>query len=200
DLSRLISGRYTLHLSAVALDEIMESTLDSFRGNADAKGVTITTDFPPQSLYVHADAVRLQQIVGNLLSNAIKYTPAGGRVSLSTQRAGESVRITVRDTGQGITPDFLPDLFEPFRQAAGGTTRADTGLGLGLAIVKHLVDLHGGTVRAESAGPNQGATFVVELPLAHEAAADRAEPSEPATEGPLREGLQVPGVDRHSGC
>jgi PAS domain S-box-containing protein len=200
DLSRLISGRYTLHLSAVPLDEVMENTLDSFRANADARGVTITTDFPSHSLHVHADAVRLQQIVGNLLSNAIKYTPAGGRVSLSTRRVGESVQITVRDTGQGITADFLPHLFEPFRQAAGGTTRADTGLGLGLAIVKHLVDLHGGTVRAESAGPNQGATFVVELPLAKRAVADRVEPVEPAIDGPRLEGLQVLVVEDDPEC
>jgi CheY-like chemotaxis protein/two-component sensor histidine kinase len=200
DLSRLISGRYTLHLSAVPLDEVMENTLDSYRGNADAKGVTVTTDFSPHALHVHADAVRLQQIVGNLLANAIKYTPAGGSVSLSTQRAGESVQITVRDTGQGITAEFLPDLFEPFRQAAGGTTRADTGLGLGLAIVKHLVDLHGGTVRAESAGPNQGATFVVELPLANRAVADRVEPLEQATEGPRLEGLQVLVVEDDPEC
>ena len=200
DLSRLISGRYTLHLSAVPLDEVMDNTLDSFRGNADAKGVTVTTDFSPHALHVHADAVRLQQIVGNLLANAIKYTPAGGRVSLSTRRAGESVQITVRDTGQGITAEFLPDLFEPFRQAAGGTTRADTGLGLGLAIVKHLVDLHGGTVRAESPGPNQGATFVVELPLANRAVADRVEPLEPATESPRLEGLQVLVVEDDPEC
>src|SRR5262249_8887842 len=127
DLSRLISGRYTLHLSAVPLDEVIENTLDSFRGNADAKGVTITTDFPPHALHVRADAGRLQQILGNLLSNAIKYTSGGGRVSVSTRRVGDAVQITVRDTGQGITADFLPHLFEPFRQANSGTTRADTG-------------------------------------------------------------------------
>ena len=163
DLSRLISGRYTLDLSTVELGDVLEHTIDSFRGSADAKGVTITTDFPPHSLRVYADPVRLQQIVGNLLSNAIKYTPGGGSVWLSARCVGDNVEITIRDSGQGIPADFLPHVFEPFRQASGGTTRADTGLGLGLAIVKHLVDLHAGTIHADSAGPNEGATFVVEL-------------------------------------
>ena len=200
DLSRLISGRYTLDLSAVPLDEVIENTLDSCRGTADAKGVTITTDLPPRSLHVHADAVRLQQIVGNLVSNAIKYTPQGGRVSLSTCRVGDTVQITVRDTGQGITADFLPHIFEPFRQASGGTTRADTGLGLGLAIVKHLVDLHGGTIRADSAGPNQGASFVVELLLAKRTVADHVETTVPALEAPRLDGLRVLIVEDDAEC
>jgi PAS domain S-box-containing protein len=201
DLSRLISGRYVLDLSTVPLEDVLENTLDGFRGSADAKGVTITTQVPPHSLKLHADATRLQQIVGNLLSNAIKYTPNGGRIWLSARRVGNNVELTVRDSGQGITADFLPHVFEPFRQASGGTTRADTGLGLGLAIVKHLVDLHAGTIRAESAGLNHGATFVVELPLAKgTAVADRVEPTEPAIEVLRLEGLRILIVEDDPEC
>jgi PAS domain S-box-containing protein len=201
DLSRLISGRYVLDLSTVPLEDVLENTLDGFRGSADAKGVTITTQVPPHSLKLHADATRLQQIVGNLLSNAIKYTPNGGRIWLSARRVGNNVELTVRDSGQGITADFLPHVFEPFRQASGGTTRADTGLGLGLAIVKHLVDLHDGTIRAESAGPTHGATFVVELPLAKgTAVAERVEPTEPAIEVLRLEGLRILIVEDDPEC
>jgi PAS domain S-box-containing protein len=201
DLSRLISGRYVLDLSTVPLEDVLENTLDGFRGSADAKGVTITTQVPPHSLKLHADATRLQQIVGNLLSNAIKYTPNGGRIWLSARRVGDNVELTVRDSGQGIAADFLPHVFEPFRQASGGTTRADTGLGLGLAIVKHLVDLHAGTIRAESAGLNHGATFVVELPLAKSTAvADRVEPTEPAFEVLRLEGLRILIVEDDPEC
>lgn len=201
DLSRLISGRYVLDLSTVRLEEVVENTLDGFRGSADAKGVTMTTHAAPHSLTVHADATRLQQIIGNLLSNAIKYTPHGGRIWLSTRRAGDNVELTVRDSGQGIRADFLPHVFEPFRQASGGTTRADTGLGLGLAIVKHLVDLHGGTIRAESAGADQGATFVVELPLAKRTqAADRVETIDAAVEARRLDGLRLLIVEDDAEC
>jgi PAS domain S-box-containing protein len=200
DLSRLITGRYTLDRSKVTLEEILEHTLDGFRASAEAKGVAIVTRLPPQSLFIYADAMRLQQILGNLLSNAIKYTPGGGTIWLSARRADDKIEITVRDSGEGITPDFLPHIFEPFRQASAGTTRADTGLGLGLAIVKHLVDLHGGTVRAESAGPSHGATFVVELPLAH--ASDRVDHAE-RTESPIAawlDGLHVLIVEDDREC
>ena len=201
DLSRLMSGRYVLDLSTVPLEEVLEHTLDGFRGSADAKGVTITTQVLPHGLKVHADATRLQQIVGNLLSNAIKYTPKGGRIWLSARHAGDNVELTLRDSGQGITADFLPHVFEPFRQASGGTTRADTGLGLGLAIVRHLVDLHAGTIRAESAGPDQGATFVVELPLAKGTdVADRVDTAEAAFEALRLDGLRVLIVEDDPEC
>src|SRR5262245_36926750 len=201
DLSRLISGRYALDLSRVTVEEILENTLEGFRASADAKGVAIITRLPPHSLSVYADAMRLQQIVGNLLSNAIKYTSGGGTVWLSARRAGDNIEITVRDSGEGITADFLPHIFEPFRQASAGTTRTDTGLGLGLAIVKHLVDLHGGTVRAESAGAGHGATFVVELPLAQ--AMDTGEPAErtePAVATTWLNGLHVLIVEDDREC
>jgi PAS domain S-box-containing protein len=201
DLSRLISGRYTLDLSKVVLEELLETTLDSFRTSADAKGVAIATRFPPHSVPVYADAMRLQQIVGNLLSNAIKYTPGGGTVWLSARRVADNIEITMRDSGEGIAADFLPHVFEPFRQASAGTTRADTGLGLGLAIVKHLVDLHGGTIRAESDGPGQGATFVVELPVARVThVADGAERTEPALGAEWLDGLHVLVVEDDREC
>jgi CheY-like chemotaxis protein len=200
DLSRLISGRYTLDLSQVVLEELLENTLDSFRASADAKRVAIVTRFPPQSLPVYADATRLQQVVGNLLSNAIKYTPGGGTVWLSTRCVDDHVEITMRDNGEGITADFLPHLFEPFRQASAGITRTDTGLGLGLAIVKHLVELHGGTIRADSDGPGQGATFVVELPLAKATHVARADGTEPATGAVWLDGLHVLIVEDDREC
>jgi PAS domain S-box-containing protein len=165
DISRLASGRYALHLGTVSLVDVLESSVESLRPSAEAKGVVIESRFAPDIGPVHADATRLQQVVWNLLSNAVKYTAAGGTVSLSTERAGEHLEIRVRDTGQGISAEFLPHVFEPFRQASAGTTRTDAGLGLGLAIVRHLVHLHGGTVRAESLGEGLGATFVVQLPV-----------------------------------
>ena len=111
-----------------------------------------------------ADPDRLQQIVWNLLSNAIKFTPAGGRVTISTRRVGDEIEIVVADSGAGIEPDFLPHVFDRFRQAEGGSTRRHGGLGLGLAIVRHLAEMHGGSVRVESDGPGRGATFHVRLP------------------------------------
>jgi PAS domain S-box-containing protein len=166
DLSRLVSGRYTLDLSAVPLVDVLESTVDSLRPTAETKGVAIETRFPADTGPVSGDATRLQQVIGNLLSNAVKYTPAGGTVWLSCERTKRGLEIRVRDTGEGISAEFLPHVFEPFRQASAGTTRTGAGLGLGLAIVRHLVELHGGTVRAESPGLGQGATFVVDLPAA----------------------------------
>jgi PAS domain S-box-containing protein len=165
DISRLASGRYTLDLGTVSLVDVLESSIESLRPSAEAKGVVIESRFASDAGSVHGDATRLQQVVWNLLSNAVKYTAPGGSVSLSTERTGSSLEIRVHDTGQGISPEFLPHVFEPFRQASAGTTRTDAGLGLGLAIVRHLVHLHGGTVRAESPGQGLGATFVVQLPV-----------------------------------
>ena len=166
DLSRLVSGRYALDLGAVAFGEVLESTVDSLRPGAEAKSVAIECSFAPDIGTLNGDATRLQQVIANLLSNAVKYTPPGGTVRLSSARVGAQVEICVRDTGEGIAAEFLPHVFEPFRQASAGTTRTGTGLGLGLAIVRHLVELHGGSVQAESPGLGRGATFVVKLPVA----------------------------------
>ena len=165
DLSRLISHRYTLDLAKVAVVEVLESTIDSLRPTAEAKNIAIESRFVPDTGSVFGDATRLHQVMGNLLSNAVKYTPAGGTVWVSSERTERSVEIRVRDTGEGIAPEFLPEIFEPFRQASAGTTRTGGGLGLGLTIVRHLVGLHGGTVQVESPGLGHGATFVVELPI-----------------------------------
>jgi len=166
DISRLSSGRYALDLATVPVVDVLESSIESLRPSAEAKGVVIESRFAPDTGSVHGDATRLQQVAWNLLSNAVKYTGPGGTVSLRTKRTDGELEIRVSDTGQGIPPGFLPYVFEPFRQASAGTTRTDAGLGLGLAIVRHLVHLHGGTVRAESPGVGQGATFIVQLPAA----------------------------------
>jgi PAS domain S-box-containing protein len=166
DISRLSSGRYALDLATVPVADVLESSVESLRPSAEAKGVVIESRFASDTGSVHGDATRLQQVVWNLLSNAVKYTGPGGTVSLRTTRTDGELEIRVSDTGQGIAPGFLPYVFEPFRQASAGTTRTDAGLGLGLAIVRHLVHLHGGTVRAESRGLGLGATFIVRLPAA----------------------------------
>ena len=166
DISRLSSGRYALDLATVPVADVLESSVESLRPSAEAKGVVIESRFASDTGSVHGDPTRLQQVAWNLLSNAVKYTGPGGTVSLRTTRTDGELEIRVSDTGQGIAPAFLPYVFEPFRQASAGTTRTDAGLGLGLAIVRHLVHLHGGTVRAESGGLGLGATFIVRLPAA----------------------------------
>ena len=166
DISRLSSGRYALDLATVPVADVLESSVESLRPSAEAKGVVIESRLASDTGSVHGDPTRLQQVAWNLLSNAVKYTGPGGTVSLRTTRTDGELEIRVSDTGQGIAPAFLPHVFEPFRQASAGTTRTDAGLGLGLAIVRHLVHLHGGTVRAESGGLGLGATFIVRLPAA----------------------------------
>ncbi|HSY21365.1 MAG TPA: ATP-binding protein, partial [Polyangiaceae bacterium] len=141
--------------------------VEAARPTAEAKGVTLTVNIGPVGT-IHADAERLQQVVGNVLSNAVKFTPKGGHIDLSAQRdegPNPHVVIQIRDTGEGIVAEFLPFLFDPFRQADGSTTRRHGGLGLGLAIVKQLVFAHGGTVTAESDGENRGATFTIRIPV-----------------------------------
>ena len=139
--------------------------MDAVQPAANAKLIKLEASLDPRAGPVSGDATRLQQVVWNLISNAVKFTPRGGHVSLRLERDHSHVEIIVSDTGQGISSDFLPFVFDRFRQADGSTTRAQGGLGLGLAIARHLVELHGGTVHAESAGVGQGATFKVRLPL-----------------------------------
>jgi CheY-like chemotaxis protein len=145
---------------------VVESACHAARPAADAKGIELTLALDRAASLVAGDAERLQQVVWNLLSNAVKFTPEGGRVEVRLARVGTRAEISVRDTGPGIKAEFLPFVFERFRQADQTTTRAHGGLGLGLAIVRHLVELHGGTVAAESEGIGAGATFKVSLPLA----------------------------------
>lgn len=165
DISRIITGKIRLNVQAVELLSVVEAAIDTVRPAADAKEIRLQSVLDPAAGPVLGDAERLQQIVWNLLSNAIKFTPKRGRVQVYLQRINSHVEIVVADTGQGISAEFLPHVFERFRQADGSTTRSFGGLGLGLAIVRQLVELHGGTVHVESPGEGQGTTFTVKLPL-----------------------------------
>ncbi len=165
DVSRIISGKLRLDLRTVELSPIIEAAVEATRPAAEAKGVRLDTSLDPHAGPVNGDADRLQQVVWNLLTNAIKFTPEGGRIEVSSEIAGSRVEVTVRDTGIGIAPEFLPHIFDRFRQADPGTNRIHGGMGLGLSIVRQLVELHGGAIRAESEGEGKGATFTVSLPF-----------------------------------
>ncbi len=165
DVSRIIQGKLRLNVRPVELVPVIEAALDTVRPAAEAKSIRLQPVLDPAAEQVSGDSDRLQQIIWNLLSNAIKFTPKGGRVQIRLQRINSHVEIAVTDTGKGISPEFLPHVFERFRQADSSITRSYGGLGLGLAIVRNLVDLHGGSVDVESPGEGQGATFIVKLPL-----------------------------------
>jgi signal transduction histidine kinase/ActR/RegA family two-component response regulator len=187
DVSRIISGKLRLDLRPVDLPEIVDAALATVAPAAEAKGIRIEKSYAPPPGIVSGDPERLQQVVWNLLSNAVKFTPRGGCVEISLQagQAGQAgpaeddahAEIRIADTGQGIRPDFLPFVFDPFRQADSSTTRRQGGLGLGLSIVRQMVEMHGGSVRAESAGEGHGSVFTVALPLA--AGSPRPGPEEP---------------------
>ena len=164
EVSRIVSGKVRLDTRPVDLGQVIEAAIESVRPAADSKKIQLTTmlEHPGPVL---GDADRLQQIVWNLLSNAVKFTPVNGRVEVQMSSAGPQVEITVSDNGEGVSPEFLPHVFDRFRQADGTITRQHKGLGLGLAIVRHLCELHGGSVSAESAGVGQGARFKVSFPL-----------------------------------
>ncbi|WP_437938873.1 PAS domain-containing protein [Sorangium sp. So ce341] len=165
DMGRITSGKLRLDVQPLDLHDVVGAAVSSVAPSAEAKGIRLERISSPAVGVTRGDPSRLQQVVWNLLSNAIKFTPEGGSVQVKVSRAGDHVEITVSDTGEGIKPEFLPHVFERFRQADASTTRRHGGLGLGLAIVKHLVELHGGAVRATSAGAGEGTTFTVELPL-----------------------------------
>jgi PAS domain S-box-containing protein len=165
DVSRIITGKLRLDVQTIMPVTAVEAALESVRPAAEAKGVRLVAAFDPTAGPITADPARLQQITWNLLSNSIKFTPEGGQVEIRLTRLPSRVEIAVADTGQGIPSEFLPHVFDRFRQADASTTRSSTGLGLGLAIVRHLVELHGGIVIAESPGREQGSTFTVRLPL-----------------------------------
>ncbi len=165
DISRMSVGKMRLDVRQVDLPAVIEHALDAVRPAAAAKNIRLQPVLDPRAGPVVGDPDRLQQVVWNLLMNAVKFTPKGGRVQCSLQRADSHVEIVVSDDGPGIPPDVLPYIFEPFRQGDSSSTRAHAGLGLGLALVRHLVDLHGGSVTARSDGAGQGATFLVRLPL-----------------------------------
>jgi len=165
DMNRIVSGKVRLDVQRIDLVPIIEAALDSVRPSANAKDIKLRPSVDPDAGPVFVDPNRLQQVVWNLLNNAVKFTPKGGSIDVIVQRVNSHVEIAVHDSGIGIRPEFLPHLFERFRQANSSTTRKYGGLGLGLSIVKHLVELHGGTVRAESSGDGSGSTFIVDLPI-----------------------------------
>ncbi|MDB5322475.1 MAG: sensor hybrid histidine kinase [Phycisphaerales bacterium] len=181
DISRILAGEMRLDAQEVELASVAQAAVDIVRPIAAAKGIKIEETLVPAASRVLADRSRVQQIVLNLLNNAVKFTPAQGRICVNLRNVGQTLEIQVADTGQGISAEFLPHVFERFRQADGGNARRHGGLGLGLAIARELVELHGGQIRADSPGKGQGATFTLELPVSNvrpEApAADRVEPS-----------------------
>ena len=205
DVSRIIAGKLRVDIHKIDLHAVVRSALDAVRPAADAKGVVLAAELAPGSEEFVGDPDRLQQVIWNLLSNAIKFTPRDGRVELKVERVLSQVQVTVTDTGVGIHPAALPHVFNRFWQADSSITRAQGGLGLGLAIVRHLVELHGGTVDAQSLGEGKGARFTVRMPLRAVAPAPqprdsngRAEPQALAPEPPapgLLEGIEVLVVD-----
>jgi signal transduction histidine kinase len=164
DHARLATGKVRVELAPTDARLIMDSVLEGIYPAAQAKGVTIDRDASPGPMPVNADAERLQQVFWNMASNAVKFTPAGGRVHAAMRRANGWVEVEVSDTGKGIAADFLPYVFESFRQEEGRVARAEGGLGLGMSITRQLVELHGGSISAQSAGPSKGSTFTVRLP------------------------------------
>jgi signal transduction histidine kinase/ActR/RegA family two-component response regulator len=166
DVSRIISGKLRLEVETIEPAPCIEAAIETLEPAASAKGIRVTTALDRHAGPVSGDPARLQQIVWNLLSNAIKFTPRGGHVEVKLSRVASHVEITIEDSGQGIAPEFLPHVFDRFRQADGATTRSHGGLGLGLAIVRHLVEAHGGSIEAASEGKGRGATFTVSLPIA----------------------------------
>ena len=168
DVSRIITGKMRLNLRPVEPKAVIRSALDTARPAAEAKRITFDVEFDPSAGVITGDANRLQQAVWNLLSNAVKFTPAGGKVTVRLTREDRHIEIAVSDTGKGISPEYLPQVFNRFSQEDYSTTRKHGGLGLGLSIVRHVAELHGGRVRAASEGVGRGATFVIRLPMSVE--------------------------------
>lgn len=173
DASRMITGKLRLNKEVVDITSVINAAIDSVQLAIDSKELHFEVTLDPSARHTLGDSSRLQQIVWNLLSNAIKFTPIGGRIEVKVKRASGNLQLRVSDSGNGISPEFLPFIFDRFRQADGTTTRQHGGLGLGLAIVRSLVELHGGTVKADSPGLGMGATFTITLPLAVQKTARR---------------------------
>jgi CheY-like chemotaxis protein/two-component sensor histidine kinase len=166
DMSRIVSGKIHLEVQTIHLHAVIEAAIEAVRPSAEAKRIRLLKILDSTVGATRGDPNRLQQVLWNLLTNAVKFTPSGGHIQVILERVNSHVEIVVEDTGVGIQPDFLPHVFDRFRQADATTTRRYGGLGLGLSIVKTLIELHGGSVRVKSPGENQGATFIVSLPVA----------------------------------
>jgi PAS domain S-box-containing protein len=165
DVSRIVSGKLRLELETVEIEKVITGAVEAVKPSADARHIALLTSFAPNLATTIADPTRLQQVMWNLLSNAVKFTPKGGTILIDGRRTSSHVQITVRDNGEGIDPQFLPHVFEPFRQAENPSTRLHGGLGLGLSIVRYLTEAHGGTVAADSPGRGLGTTFTIILPV-----------------------------------
>jgi PAS domain S-box-containing protein len=208
DISRITSGRVRLDIRPLNIIDVLENAIDAVRPAADAKQIRLQALLDPSASPLAGDADRLRQVFWNLLSNAVKFTPKSGRVQIVSQRINSHIEIIVSDTGIGIEPDLLPYVFDRFRQGDSGSNRRSTGLGLGLAIVRNLIELHGGTVLAESKGSGQGATFVIRLPILIAAAlGDEKERVHPLVDeivpwrgGPFLKNLKVLVVDDEDGA
>ena len=187
DISRITRGQVRLEPTPVPLATVLREAIEVVRPAADARRIALDLDIDPFAGFVNADAARLQQVFWNLLTNAVKFTDPGGRVAATLRRAGDDVEVSVVDSGIGISREFLPFVFEPFRQADARQTRVHGGLGLGLAISRQLVELHGGTIAAASEGPGMGATFIVRLPA-------RLEPDAPPARATLPDASVATGV------
>jgi signal transduction histidine kinase/CheY-like chemotaxis protein len=190
DTSRIVTGKLAITREPVALEHTVVDAVEAVRPEVDAKGVEIAVALEAD-LTVSGDPRRLQQVLGNLLSNAVKFTPRGGRIEVAVRRTEEHAEMCVSDTGPGIDPEFLPHVFDRFRQADTSTTRTHGGLGLGLAIVRHLVEMHGGVAFAEGRGAQPGATFVVRLPLEGAVPASPVALRPPTDSSVSLEGLRV---------
>jgi PAS domain S-box-containing protein len=194
DMSRIVSGKIHLEIQPLHLHAVIEGALDAVRQSAAAKNIRLHTLLDSNIGLVRGDPNRLQQVLWNLLSNAVKFTPADGRISVILERVNSHVEIVVEDTGIGIRADFLPFVFDRFRQADPTTTRRHGGLGLGLSIVKNLVEMHGGSVRVKSPGENQGSTFIVALPVSHVRAEAVAQGRRATRADPL-DAIELPRLD-----
>ncbi|MGH7386360.1 MAG: ATP-binding response regulator, partial [Candidatus Rokuibacteriota bacterium] len=195
DASRVITGSLRLNRNPVDLAAVINTAVDSVRLAAEAKAIQLVVILDPSARHLTGDASRLQQVVWNLLANAIKFTSAGGRVEVRLERAGGQAQITVTDTGEGVAAEFLPFIFDRFRQADSTITRRHGGLGLGLAIVRHLIELHEGTIQAQSAGEGYGTSFIIRLPQAEAVPPAQTGPAAPERPAPALRGVQVLLVD-----
>ena len=194
DVSRIISGKLPIKAEAVDLTIAITSAIEAVRAAALAKNIDVQVELDEAAASVIGDSARLQQVIWNLLTNAVKFTPSGGRIDVRLGRAEGQAQVTVRDTGQGIPPDFLPHVFERFRQHDATTSRKHGGLGLGLSIVRYLTEAHGGTVSVSSPGEGGGATFTLCLPLSH-VRQEGARAGAPAPPRPSLSGVRVLVVD-----
>jgi len=166
DIARIASGKLSLELRPFNLSHLIAASLDAIRPAAEAKNIRLKASLDVKADVVMADAARIQQVILNLLTNAVKFTSQGGQIEATLHQIDKQLQITIADSGIGISAEFLPHVFDRFRQADGATTKSQSGLGLGLSIVRHIIELHGGVVRAESAGENKGSSFIITLPLA----------------------------------